>query len=91
MARGGYQIIDFKGVALTVAAEAIEIGGVYDRIHQNYGNAKFATLIHGLVVGETAYPDFWAEIELDGSDYKFVSHGTQTVTVSASNMVKVTE
>lgn len=91
MARGGYQIIDFMGVALTVAADAVEIGKTYESISTNYNGARFATLIHGLVVGETHYPDFWAEIELDGSDYKFVSHGTQTVTVSAGNMVKVTE
>lgn len=91
MLTGGYQIINFKGTPLTIAADAVVIEGTYEAINANYNGSKKATLISGLVVGGVAYPDFYAAIELDGAEYKFVSHGTNTVSVAAGDEVKVTE
>lgn len=91
---GGYQIIDFKGIPLAVAGDAVEIPGIYAIVADNHSVYRSATLIHNLKVGDVHYPDFYATIELDetdGNDYKFVSHGTQTVTIGEGDLVKVTE
>lgn len=91
MLTGGCQIVNFKSTPLTVAGGEIAIDGIYAIVNHNYNVSKKATLISGLVVGDVAYPDFYAAIELDGSDYKFVSHGTQTVTIKEGDLVTVAE
>lgn len=92
--KGGYQIIDFKDIPLTVAGDAVEIPGIYATVSENHLIYRNATLVSGLKVGDVAYPDFFVSIELDetdGNEYKFVSHGTQTVTIGEGDLVKVTE
>lgn len=88
MIKGGYRIVDFKDVKLTVGGGAVTIPGIFDAVRNTY---RKATLLSGLVIGNTTYPDEFGVFELDGSDYKIAIHGTTTITVSPNDGVKVTE
>ncbi len=55
MARGGYQIIDLKGVSLTSGSEA-SVKGIGQSAKNAYNKP---TMVCGLVVGDVVYPDFY--------------------------------
>lgn len=52
--KGGFQIVNFKNLALTSASES-NIKGVYDAIANANGKR---TIIHNMNVGSTHYKDF---------------------------------
>lgn len=67
--RGGYQIVDFKGVDLSDGEEHI-IDGIYRAAGLIY---KKAALVSGLVVDESGVlPDFFATINTSGLDWDLV-------------------
>lgn len=55
MALGGYQIIDFKGYAVT-PGQSFSVDGIHEKI----AGSKKATLITGLVIADVEYPEFFA-------------------------------
>lgn len=61
--KGGYIILNLNGTPFT-SAEAEMVPGAYEVVANLYGKA---TLISGLVVGDVAYPDFFAPF-IEGAD-----------------------
>lgn len=64
MRNGGYKILDFKGVAFTDATEKT-VAGTWDFLEES----RKPTVISGLVIGSTEYPDLTANFTVDSSDY----------------------
>ena len=88
MNKGGYRIVDFKSTKLTTGGGAVVIDGVFNAVKNDY---KKATLLSGVIIDGTEYPDEFGVFELDGSDYKIAIHGTTTITIKANDSVTVTE
>lgn len=85
--RGGYIILDLKNTAFT-SAEAANVAGAYDAASNPYGKA---TLVSGLVVGDVAYPDFYATFVASGSSYEAsVVIGGETITIEVEDGDDVT-
>ena len=87
--RGGYIIIDFKGVALT-SGQAATVPGSYAAAENPY---KKATLVSGLTVGDTEYPDFYATFAEGENGYSAaatVSGDSITIAVAEGDSVTVT-
>lgn len=55
MRNGGYRIVNLKGTVLT-SGTATKIVGAYEAANNPHGKP---TLVSGLVVGDTVYPDFF--------------------------------
>lgn len=77
--KGGYKIIDFKGVNLDPdASSAAVIDGIFDSIEANHGKA---TLISGLVLDDVEKTDFFGRFAVSSGDYVLtIDEGTVTVT-----------
>lgn len=87
--KGGYQIIDLKGTPFT-SGQASAVEGIAAIVANPYNKA---TLISGLVVGDVAYPDFFAPFIAGEDNYSTsVSIGGDeiTITVESDNDVTVT-
>lgn len=87
MNKGGYKIIDFKNVKLTVGGAGVTIPGIFEAVKNTY---RKATLLSGLIIGDTVYPDEFGLFDLNGSSYKTVIHGTTTITITPADLVTVT-
>lgn len=90
MIKGGYKIINFKGTALTSGTTS-KIDGVYDSIKNSYNKA---TMISGLVVGNTKYPDFFAPFVPNEGTYETdvtISGHSLTITIASGDNVTVVE
>lgn len=86
MARGGYQIIDFKKTKAT-SASAIAIPGVHEALEGNYGKA---TLACGIIVGDKEYTDEWIVFtNAEGTYSGKLSDGT-SISITAEDMVTFT-
>lgn len=89
MVKGGYKIIDFKNTAFTSGQEGT-IAGIYDAISNPYNKA---TMVSGLIVGDTAYPDFFAPFIAGKGSYttaEVVGGNTVTITIDEDDNVTVT-
>lgn len=76
--KGGYKLINFKGVALTTGGDPVTIDGIYDAIENNYGKAE---LLAGLNIGGVEKPETYAAHTVSSGDYVFsTEYGTITVT-----------
>lgn len=85
--RGGYQIINFKGVPFT-SGEQSALDGVYNTVLSPYGKP---TLVSGLVISDVAYPDFYAPFVAGGNNVATsVVIGGKTVTITIDNNDNVT-
>ena len=85
--KGGYLIIDLKHVALTSGQEE-NVPGTYQAAANAYGKA---TLVSGLSVGDTDYPDFWISLTGNAGTYSgTASVGGSTITVSVEEGDDVT-
>lgn len=87
--RGGYKIIDFKQYALTSGQET-SIVGIYASIANSYNKA---TMISGMIVGDVAYPDFFAPFiagEGNFSSHVVIDTASITIEVTADDNVTVT-
>ena len=89
MYRGGYQLIDFKGTALTSGTEAT-IPGVYSAIE----STNKQTVVTGMVVGGTEYDDFPVLFTVDSTDFVGIVHTAAdsyiTIEVASDDGVTVT-
>lgn len=89
MKRGGYIIVNLGGVPLT-SGEAANVAGSYEAVANPYGKA---TLISGLVVGDVAYPDFYAPFIVGKGSYTanvVIGGKAIAITVAESDDVTVT-
>ena len=87
MYKGGYQIIDLGGYALTSGEEA-NISGTYDRI--SGANGKRVE-VHGLTVEEVEYLAFTAYFEAGENIYtSTVTLGEATITITIAEGDDVT-
>lgn len=87
--RGGYRIIDFKGVALTSGTQAT-IPGLYESASNPYRKRMQVT---GLVVGTTKYPDFSAEFVPSSSNFTstlVINGDTVEIVITSADAVTVT-
>lgn len=87
--KGGYKIVSFKNEPLT-SGEPATIDGVYSTISNVYGKA---TMISGMVVGEVAYPDFYAPFVANAGTYEtqiVISGATITIRIASGDAVTVT-
>lgn len=83
--RGGYQIIDFKGVNFKPdSSNTIE--GIYDLIS---GTDK-PIMITNFVVGGAKQHDFFAQVRLEGTVFKISTSITNAKTINISNNDSVT-
>lgn len=87
MRKGGYRIINLKGLALT-SGEAANVAGAFNSASNPYGKA---TLISGLVVSDVVYPDFYAPfVENESSMSTSVIIGGSTIAISIADTDDVT-
>lgn len=87
--RGGYKIIDLAGVALTSGVQAT-IKGVYDAVKNPY---KKATMVSGLVIGTTVYPELYAAFTESSETYTsvlVVNGATITLEIATGDKVTAT-
>jgi len=79
MIKGGYKVIDFKNTPFT-SGEVASVDGIHAAVSNPYGKA---TMVSGLVVGDAAYPDFFAPfVEGSGSFSTNVVIGESTITIA---------
>jgi hypothetical protein len=84
---GGYIIFNLGSLSRT-SGEASTLDGAYEIAANPYGKA---TLISGLVVGNVAYPDFFAPFVAGESSYTAeVAFGSDTITIAVSEGDNVT-
>lgn len=77
---GGYAILNFKGYSFTSGTEAT-VTGIYGPLSCN----KKFKVVHGLVVGATAYPDMVANFtEVDGVYTAKVTLAASVVTIAVA-------
>lgn len=89
--KGGYKIIDFKGINLTVGGNAVKIPGVYEALEANY---RKPTLIEGFVVGNVERTARFAVFGIDGQNFvSAIAISSQvdvlTCTVTPNDMVSL--
>lgn len=87
--RGGYRIIDFKGIALTSGTQAT-IPGLYESARNPY---KKRMQVTGLVVGTTKYPDFSAEFVPSSTTFTttlVINGDTVSIVITSADAVTVT-
>lgn len=83
--KGGYKIIDFRGVNLTESAKTIP--GIYESIEGNYHKPL---LLSGIVLSGVEKADVFAASETSAGNYVFSVYGG-TLTVTAENAVTYTK
>lgn len=82
MTKGGYQILDLKGTALTSGTEAT-IEGTYKAL--SHANGK-RVVVSGLKVGSASYSDVEVLFTLSSTTYTGVLVvGTTTITIVVAN------
>lgn len=81
--KGGYKIIDLKGVDVTQNTMMIE--GIYESIESNYGKPL---LISGIVINEVEKDDVFVQATLNGTAYEFDVYG-YTIQVQDTDAVGV--
>lgn len=81
--KGGYKIIDLKGIDVTQSAMMVE--GVYESIESNYGKPL---LISGIVIDGVEKDDVFVQATLNGSAYEFELYG-YTIQVQDTDAVGV--
>ena len=85
--RGGYRIIDLAGTPLTSGTQDT-IKGVYDAVKNPY---KKATMVSGMVVGDVAYPEFYAPFVENSETYvTSVVIGGATISIEVAEQDKIT-
>lgn len=85
MAKGGYQIIDFKGTNF-IADTPVTIEGVYERIEGSY--LKAVLLENFTVDGGAAERAVWASVEANAGNYVVRGYNWQSrFTISSDDSI----
>lgn len=79
--KGGYQIVDFKGVDITT--ETV-IEGIFDIAQSKFGKPVLAS---GLNFGDGVLPDVFVEETIGADSIEFVAYGF-TVTIGDDDAVE---
>lgn len=82
--KGGYQILDLKGTALT-AGSASTIKGIYETLEGNYHKP---VLVSGLVIGDTVYADAYVTFTVSESNYIGKAYG-YNITITDDDEITV--
>lgn len=82
--KGGYQIVDFKGVDITT--ETV-IEGIFDIAQSKFGKPVLAS---GLNFGDGVLPDIFVEETIGADSIEFVAYGF-TVTIGDGDSVEAVE
>lgn len=85
MLKGGYQIVDLHGEALTDSA--VIIPGIYENIEGNY---QKPLLLSGVHVDGMERADVFAPAIIDGGNFTFAVYGG-TITVTSDDAVTYTK
>lgn len=83
MIRGGYKVVDFKDVNLTVD-EGSTISGIYEEVEGSY---RKAILVSGVTINGVEYRDTFVDVSHAENNYSFSAYG---YTFTISNDEKVT-
>lgn len=83
--KGGYKIIDLKGVDVTKNTMMIE--GIYESIESNYGKPL---LISGIIIDGVEKDDVFVQATLNGTAYEFELYG-YTIQVQDTDVVGIKE
>lgn len=84
MLKGGYKIIDLKGV--TIASEGgTTIAGIYNAIENNY---RKPLLLSGVVIDGVEKADVFIEVTTTNSNFTFTAYG-KTYTVTNADLVTI--
>lgn len=84
--KGGYQIIDFRGVDFTVGT-ATKVDGVYERIEGNYNKAL---LIENFSIGGVEQNATWVVETTNSANYVLIGLSGYNITVTNADNVTVT-
>ena len=82
MVKGGYKIINLKGVELD-SGVAKTVKGVYESLENNYGKA---TMLSGLNIDGKVYGDMYVNFVVADTDYVATTY-LGTVTISDDDTV----
>lgn len=80
--KGGYQIVDLKGVNVGVTFKPVP--GVYESIEGNYYKPL---LLSGIVLDGTAYPDTFIEVTIVSGNYQTNVYG-RTLVINDRSQVR---
>ena len=78
MAKGGYQIVDFKSVNAS-SGEPISTPGVYETLEGNYGKA---TLVSGVVIAGKSYAEEY--VAFTNAESNFIGKMSKGTTISVT-------
>lgn len=90
MGKGGYQIIDFKDIDLTIDGDGVTIDGVYERLEGNY---RKPTFVEGLSVGGVEKTGQYVAFTVSGDDFvgNIIVGGTAYLcTITNADLVTLT-
>lgn len=79
--RGGYQMVDFRGIS--ISSTAVTIDGVYETIEGNYYKPL---LLCGINISGVDKNDIFVELGTNNSNYTFDVYGG-TITITKDNMI----
>lgn len=79
--RGGYQMLDFRGIS--ISSTAVTIDGVYETIEGNYYKPL---LLCGINIGGVDKNDIFVELSTSNSNYTFDVYGG-IITITKENKV----
>lgn len=83
MVKGGYQIIDLKGIPLT-SGVGMQYEGLYDLIE---GTRK-VIMLSGISIDDVEYHDCFVEPVVDGTNFNIVAYG-KTIVIADTDVVTV--
>lgn len=86
MVKGGYHIVDFKGVNLsTTNVDGVTISGIYDSIENSYSKPLLFT---GITIEGVEKNDAYETVTSGENSYTVTLY-THTITISNDNIVKI--
>lgn len=86
MIKGGYHIVDFKGINLsTTNTDGVTINGIYDSIENSYNKPLLFT---GLTIENVEKNDVYESVTIGENTYTVTLY-THTVTITNDDIVKI--
>lgn len=82
--KGGYKIIDFKGVNHT-----LDVGMVHKGIYESIEESTKPFLLSGLVLEDMEIRDIWCNVTQVGNSFFFVTSGV-SIKIDDTDVVTIT-
>lgn len=89
--KGGYKIIDFKDVNITIGSDAVTIKGIYESLESNY---RKPTLCTNLVINENEKCARYVVFGVNGTSFvgkTIIDDVVSTITITDSDQVTITQ